>query len=239
MTERDFVLQGAAGEKLSSMAYNSLREMIVYGQLRPGERLYPNDLAQRFGISATPVKEAITRLATEGYLVAIPRRGYNVTVPTPKRIRELWQVRLGLEVTAGELLIAGLKRGDLGAAVIADLEHHLYRLEAEGSDEHRAHIELNAAFHQKLVELAGNDTLTGLYVSIAQHTVGAWVQTGLTTWKERLPAEKREHEAILEAMRHLDEDRFRSAMKDHLTRSLADALEDLSHRDPDMEGRSS
>src|SRR5690606_103094 len=153
MTERDFVLQGAAGEKLSSMAYNPLREMIVYGQLRPGERLYPNDLAQRFGISATPVKEAITRLATEGYLVAIPRRGYNVTVPTPKRIRELWQVRLGLEVPAGELLIAGLKRGDLGAAVIADLEHHLYRLEAEGSDEHRAHIELNAAFHQKLVEL--------------------------------------------------------------------------------------
>lgn len=174
MREGALTLVGEAGEKLSSMAYNSLREMIAYGDLKAGERLYPVELAERFGISVTPVKEAFTRLHTEGYLEAIPRRGYTVAVPTLKRITELWQVRRGLEVTAGELLIEGLKDGSLSAAVLEGLDIALRELETDGTTDHRQHVELNAAFHLRLVELAGNEALLGLYVSIAQHTVGAW-----------------------------------------------------------------
>lgn len=235
--DTEFLLVGEAGQKLSTMAYNSLREMIVYGDLEPGERLYPIEIAERFGISVTPVKEAFTRLHAEGYLEAIPRRGYTVTVPTPKRITELWQVRCGLEVTAGELIIERLEAGSVSEGALSVLDECLRELEARGSKDHREHIELNAAFHLQLVKLAGNGELLGLYVSIAQHTIGAWVQTGLGSWKERLAGEAVEHADIMNALRNRDEGRFRAAMKKHLGRSLEDAIEDVSLRTLEAEGR--
>ncbi len=239
MREDALILLGEAGEKLSSMAYNSLREMIAFGDLKPGERLYPVELADRFGISVTPVKEAFTRLHTEGYLEAVPRRGYKVAVPTLKRITELWQVRRGLEITAGELVIERLGAGSLTESALDSLDESLLQLETDGAADHRQHIELNASFHLQLVELAGNDALTGLYVSIAQHTVGAWVQTGLSSWKDRLAGEKREHAAITRAIRNRNEDSFRVAIKGHLARSLSDAVHDLSKQPLVAEGRQS
>lgn len=239
MRDDKLALIGEAGEKLSSMAYNSLREMIVYGQLEPGERLYPSEIAERFGISATPVKEAFTRLHTEGYLEAIPRRGYSVTVPTPKRITELWQVRRGLEITAGELIIQRLLAGALTDADLDVLDRQLELLDKEGSSSHRQHVELNAAFHLSLVQLTGNETLLGVYLSIAQHTVGAWVQTGLSSWKDRLAGEREEHLDIVDALRNRSEDDFRGAMRRHLDRSLSDAMSDVSIRALATEGRES
>jgi len=239
MPDTAFALIGEAGDKLSSLAYNALRDMIVYGELGPGERLYPAEIADKFNISVTPVKEAFTRLHTEGYLVAVPRRGYTVTVPTPRRITELWQVRIGLEVTAGELTIERLRAGSLDHTDLRELDDALSRLAIEGSTDHRKHIELNADFHRLLVSLSDNEALFGLYESIAYRTVGAWVQTGLTSWRERLATEEAEHARVMLALRNLDPDAFRIAIKQHLQRSLFDALTDTAQRGEHTEGRSS
>ena len=219
-------LTGNPGDKLSDAVYVTLRDEVIYGYFDLNERLYPRALADRFGVSPTPVKEALTRLAVEGFVTAIPRRGYRLGRPTAKRVTDLWMARYGLESVAGELLVEGIRAGSIDADALATLERAQQLLEA-GSHEHRRHLEQNATFHQTLVDLAANESITGFYRNIRMHLISAWVQQGLSTWRSRLVDERNEHRAILEALHALDTERLRVAIRRHIDRSLQSALHDL------------
>lgn len=84
---------GAIAEDL----YRSLRQAIIGGRLRPGERLVETQVAQRWGVSKSPGREALKWLEQEGLVQAIPRRGYVVTPVTVKQIQDLFDLRLILE----------------------------------------------------------------------------------------------------------------------------------------------
>lgn len=78
-------------------AYARLRDLLVAGQLAPGDMVSPRELAQRFGISPMPVREAVQRLAAEGALVVRPQSGARVPVMTRERFMELSTIRVALE----------------------------------------------------------------------------------------------------------------------------------------------
>src|SRR5438552_4030591 len=95
MSRSSYVLDPAPD--LASNVYEELRNTIVTGLLRPGERLREVPLAQRFGVSRTPVHDALIRLEVEGLAEKAPGRGMVVTNMTARRLHELFQARLLLE----------------------------------------------------------------------------------------------------------------------------------------------
>ncbi|CAH1665513.1 GntR family transcriptional regulator [Chelatococcus asaccharovorans] len=228
-------LVGKPGETLQETLHRTLLEMILFGYFERGARLYPQELSLKFGVSLTPVREALMRLATEGYIEAIPRRGFHIRTPTPKQVADLWQVRFGLEVMAGELAIGRLAAGELTPKSLGVLETIQGKLEAAPRRmSHRLHVDLNGRFHHSLVELSGNDLLISLYRSIQMQLLGAWIQRGLNSWRDRLESEGVEHHAIIAALRARDVEQYRAATRKHIDRSLQGALNDLSAQEPDM-----
>lgn len=222
------VLIGKPGETLGETLYRTLLEQIMFGDLGGVSRLFPGELATRFGVSPTPVREALSRLALEGYIEAIPRRGFHVRQPAPQQVLDTWQVRLGLELTAGEIVVGRLRDGRLALAEVDALAALQQEIAADRRREaHQRHSELNAEFHRRIVALSANRMLVAIYDSVQLHVLRAWIQRGSTGWSERLSTEAREHQAILAALRARDLDAYATATRAHLTRSLADALDEL------------
>ena len=218
-----------SGETLADATYRRLVEAILFGDLADRSRLILQDLAERFQVSLTPIREALQRLAAEGIIEATPRRGYSVRVPSARHVVELWQVRLGLELTAGELAVARLMQGD-EAGALARLEAIQAELDADEMPGHRQHMELNTRFHQALVEASGNRLLETLYHGIQMQLLGAWVQRGLEGWRARLASESAEHHAIIDALAARDAAALAAATRRLLGRSLDGALRDVAAR---------
>lgn len=90
-------------QPLREVVFESLREAIIQGRLRPGERLMELQLAEELGVSRTPVREAIRKLELEGFVVMMPRKGAYVAGITDKDITEVFEVRAALESLAAGL----------------------------------------------------------------------------------------------------------------------------------------
>jgi len=225
------VLKSEPRETLQEALHRTLLEMILFGFFDKGTRLYPQQLAEHFDVSLTPVREALMRLATEGYIEAIPRRGFHVRVPTAKQIVDLWQARLGLELIAGEVLIDKLARGEIENTALAPARDIQQELDADPEGmTHRRHIELNGSFHRKLVELSDNSQILTIYDGIHQQLLGAWVQRGLESWRDRFEVESQDHNALLEALESHDHATYTQTMRKHIGRSLDGALDDLEQQ---------
>ena len=227
--ERSERLLGAPGERLVDTLHGTLADAILDGRIGAAGRLYPNELASRFGVSPTPVREALMRLAAEGVIHAVPRRGFHVRDLSADEVRELWQVRRGLETLAVELAVARLAAGEADLAPLRAIERRLVALPPTVSM--REHVELNGRFHEALIGLAGNRLLLTLFESIRLRMVAALIKRGQTAWHHRLAGDTAEHRAIVAALAARDADAARAAVARHVDRSLADALRDLAARD--------
>jgi DNA-binding GntR family transcriptional regulator len=219
------------GETVADALYRRLLDLILFGDLVDGGRLLLQELATRFDVSLTPVREALQRLAAEGFITATPRRGYRVQAPNSAHVNDLWQVRLGLEGAAGEQIVFRLNAGELCDRDLAVLTNILDKMDAEAETmSHRRHITLNARFHNQLVAHSGNRLLITLYRSVQVQLLGAWVQRGLPDWRSRLAQEAAEHRAILAALQARDATAVEEAMRRHIRRSLTDAMKDVGKR---------
>ena len=88
---------------LRDVVFNTLRESILKGEMKPGERLMEIHLANKLGVSRTPIREAIRKLELEGLVTMIPRRGAEVAQITAKSLRDVLEVRQALDALAMEL----------------------------------------------------------------------------------------------------------------------------------------
>jgi DNA-binding GntR family transcriptional regulator len=216
---------------LAETVRQTLLKLILAGEFEQGVRLYPDRLSERFGVSATPVREALMQLASEGFIDATQRRGFYIRVPTPTELRELFEVRQGLELTAGELCIQRARRGEIGEREFEELAA-LQRMQepARFKGSHMEKLDLNNRLHCAIVELSGNGMLCDLYQSIQVRGMVTIVQRGLQSWQGRLDDESAEHWAIIDALRQTDLAALQTAMRAHLSRSMTDALTDLAAR---------
>lgn len=224
------LVPGKPGETLSEILYRTLLEHIMFGAFAKVPRLYPGELAKLFNVSPTPIREALTRLAADGYIELIPRHGYHVRRLAPGHVRDTWAVRQGLDLTAGEIVIARLASGAIRHADFDPMLEILDRLDTETMD-HRRHGELNYAFHRAIVELSANRMLIGIYESVQLHVLRAWVQRGSRGSLDRVSTESEEHRAIIGALMAGDLAGYVDATRGHLSRSLRDNLTDLGSQE--------
>ena len=140
---------------LRDVVFNTLRQAIITGEFAPGERLMEIALANRLGVSRTPVREAIRKLELEGLVVMIPRKGAEVAKITEKDLRDVLEVRSSLEELAAEL--AAERMND---EVKEKLEKALKEFEeAIESDDNAAIADSDVDFHDVIFEATGSARL--------------------------------------------------------------------------------
>ncbi|MER5541851.1 GntR family transcriptional regulator [Streptomyces sp. NPDC001118] len=184
----------------------SLREDIIAGRLAPGDRLVERELAERFGVSRVPVREAIRALVAEGFVLFESARRTVVRRLTPTDVRELFELREALEVYA-----AGLAASRVSPEALAELRQLLdqaSRATEEGDAE--AITDINTRFHDRIRALAGNSLL----ISVMEPVDGRlrW----LTRRNEEWPQLLTEHRELYEAIASGDPDRARAHALDHV-----------------------
>ncbi|MFI5082460.1 MAG: GntR family transcriptional regulator, partial [Streptosporangiales bacterium] len=133
-----------------------LRELIITGELGTGEQLRQRDLAQRFGVSQTPVREAMRRLESEGLLSCDTHRGFTVVAPDVGRVEENFQIRAALESLGASL--AARKVDPAGLRRLRELNEQMRTL----ADDDPRYTELNRGFHFTVYEYAHSPLLLSL-----------------------------------------------------------------------------
>lgn len=185
----------------------SLREMIVDGQFEPGERLVERDLADRFGVSRIPLREAIQQLEREGLVEIFRNRGASVRMLTVSDVNEIYDLRALLE---GDAIHRSAKRMDEETLARAELVHRLL-----GSASTKARQgELNREFHELLYSKCGNDRqLRAIKELRAQVERYERLQDTLL---DETPSFQIEHEEILRACKERRARDARSLIVAHL-----------------------
>jgi DNA-binding GntR family transcriptional regulator len=199
-------------ENLDDKIYARLRELILDRHLLPGERILVDHLATEMGVSRTPVLNALRRLGQEGAVQVFPRRGIYVRRYGKAEMARLFAVREVLDGLATRLAAARISKTEIDGYVRSFRQHET----AQGTPAAiRRYVELDRAFHCRLMELADNDQLQAAMDSIYMR-VFFWQDGVVRPPAETIP----EHLAILEALRRRDPEGAEAAMRLHIRRSL-------------------
>lgn len=187
----------SAARRLSEELAQELRRAILDGSLPGGSRLVESKIAQEYGVSKTPVREALQILAAEGLVVQRPRRGAFVAEFSERDLEEIGGIRGVLEGYAARLVAA---RRD--PAVLAHLERVIDEMEA--ADNQEALLELHLSFHRLLVESSGHRLLLEIWSNLEGRVriFLAMTQAFYQDWRSIGQV----HRPILEALRNGDAD---------------------------------
>jgi DNA-binding GntR family transcriptional regulator len=181
-----------------------IRELIITGELTAGQQLRQRDLAQRFGVSQTPVREAMRRLESEGLVIGDTHRGFTVVTPDDGPVEENFQIRAALESLGASL--AARKVDETGLAELERLNERIHAL-ADGDPRY---AELNREFHFTLYQYSRSPLLMSLMRLL-------WASLHGGPRVLRTHAESaRQHDAILDALRAGDADAASALTHQHI-----------------------
>ncbi|WP_375455033.1 GntR family transcriptional regulator [uncultured Methylobacterium sp.] len=187
-----------------------MRALIQSGEMPPKARINEGELTERFGISRTPLREAIKILATEGHLELLPNRGARVASLSQVEIDEMMEVIAGLEATAADLACSRISDGEV-AAIQAD--HDAMVALWKASDQ-VGYFRLNRQIHEAIMAASGNATLAGIYRSLSgriQRSRYAAHQTP-EQWAQAIA----EHERMVAFLRARDGAALPPLMREHI-----------------------
>ena len=209
-TSTDSGLRSLRRRNLREEAVEVLRAAILGGELEPGSIHSAVSLAERLGVSPTPVREAMLELSRYGLVEVLPNRGFRVTVIDDKDLDEIYQLRVMLEVPAMELVIAHATEDQLAA-----LEQPLAELEAAAdNNDVPAFLLADRDFHLMLLAIAQNPRLVDIVAGLRDQTR----IIGLRSLAEAgvLQKSASEHRPILEAVRAGDVAEAKHVMVVHM-----------------------
>lgn len=212
----------------------SLRELILSGELKPGERLSELAIVDRLGVSRTPVRMALVRLEEEGLLEAIPSGGYAVRHFSEADIFDAIETRGTLEGLAARL---AAERGP-SPGQIAEIKSCLRKLDALVQGEHTdetltTYVELNERFHQLLINMSGSRVVArqierAVALPFASPSAFVEVQAMLPESRAILLVAQEQHRAVVDAIERREGARAEALMREHSRvahRNLVMALE--------------
>jgi DNA-binding GntR family transcriptional regulator len=200
----------------SDLAYAKIVDLILTRELRPGERTSVNLLADRLTLGKTPIKEAITRLQTEGVLMVTGRSGTTVKSINAEEARQLFALRRVLEEFAADEIVKNISQSE-----ILTLHKLLRELKSTSFDQSNIiqssanFVRANVAFHSIIISSAGNPFLNRLY---SQLQIQAQIVTYLLHRGYDPKAAKRrqvEHEEIVAALADRDSRRLKRVLRTH------------------------
>ena len=217
-------MPGATIERvdLSDQVYATLKDWLATRKLAPDDKLSLHELAAAFGVSRSPVQQALTRLVSEGLVSVEPRRGHFVTPLTPTIVVNAHGVRLALELHAAERTVGRLDRAQLGE-LRRLMEETLASVRGRRFVDTRGFIAANQRFHELQVDLAGNGLLSDLYRRLAVNLL-----------MERILGDRddagdvaAEHRDLVEGFEAADRRRVEQAIRAHVETGRVLALEAL------------
>ena len=154
---------------LAEAIADSVAEAIATGHLAPGERVVETALAEMYGVSRVPVREALKVLATQGILVGGGHRGYRVVSFSPEKIEQVFEVRLELETILLRDAVANWKRSGDGLGAL-DAVIDTMRTAARAGDL-RGMLRADLEFHRAICRASGNEIAAALWSAIARHVL--------------------------------------------------------------------
>lgn len=208
-------------------AYDAIWRQLIKRERQPGERLADTELAAQLGISRTPVRQALHRLAQEELVRFDARRGFSVRAFTGADVREIYDVRCALEVLAVRQAASVLSDEELDAQfrVLYDAREALH-----SAGDQRAvilHLQADLKLHNLLIHASGNGRLIRMLGALrSQQTL---FQYWDTSYPQRNEAASYEHERIVRALRARDAEAASRAMAEHIVKARDRVLTDLFH----------
>lgn len=208
----------ATGHALVDEIAAKIRARIMSGSIPIGSQLRQAELAEDFGVSRTPVREALRQLQTGGLIEVVPNKGAVVRVPAPWEVREAYEVRAELEGLASARAVSRISRTDIEKLRTANQEMY-ERPVKDAEPDQQAALESrreNDLFHNTITEVAGNSRLARSINEINE-TFPRNVSAQLLVHNERHREENyQEHLRIIEALEAGDLERARTEMRRHV-----------------------
>lgn len=195
-----------------------LADEIVERSLRPGERLLEQALAERFGTSRAPIREALYLLDREGLVQRIPRKGAIVKTYTTREIEELYKVRVTLEELALERDCDGSRMVRLSLTALDPVVREMKKSRRKI----RRYHELHFVFHKTIIELSHSSALLRLYTQI-EGPLDMFLRLSMTT-KDVVSKSIEDHERILAAIEKADAAGASEILRAHETDGLKRTL---------------
>ena len=215
--------------RLAKTVFNTLRQAILKGELKPGERLMEIALAERLGVSRTPIREAMRKLEQEGLVVMIPRRGAQVANITEKDLNDVLEVRIALENVAIEKACARMTEEEMRRLWLAakEFEHTI----AEGNLVKLA--EADVAFHEVIYQASDNkrliQVLNNMREQIYRYRV-EYLKEG-----ETRDVLVKEHEELTKAIRERDVERAKQLSFQHIENQRMAIMRSIEAEDAERE----
>ena len=197
-------------QTLREKILETIRESILKGQLKPGEKVAEPELAERFGISRTPIREAFRQLESEGYLTVIPRKGAVVTALSERAVEEFYAIKSILEGYAAQMAAENMTEKDIRK--LEEINLRLQELAEEGDV--KTFFKVHNEFHEVFIRAAGNEKLleliNQLMLKFNRFRLASLSLPG------RMEISVKEHEKIIKAFNRKD-----GAQADGLVRKTA------------------
>ncbi|PLY04623.1 MAG: GntR family transcriptional regulator [Desulfuromonas sp.] len=210
-------------QTLREKILETIREAILKGNLKPGEKVAEPELAERFGISRTPIREAFRQLESEGYLTVIPRKGAVVAALSERDVQEFYAIKSILEGYGAALAAEKLTEKDL--AKLDATNDKLKKLAEEGDV--KAFYRVHNEFHEIFLKAADNSKLFELIQQLGMKF--SRLRMASLSVPGRMEISVAEHDKLMEAFRNQDGQTAESLVKETAAIGGKVLLESLAH----------
>ena len=185
----------------------TIRDAIMTGALKPGEKVAEPDLAERFGISRTPIREAFRQLESEGYLTVIPRKGAVVTSFSPRDVEEFYAIKSILEGYAARRACEKLSTKDIEK--LRTINDRLRHMADDGDVKH--FFRIHNDFHELFLKAADNEKLYVLITNLVRKFER--LRYASLSLPGRMKISVQEHDKIIEAFLKRDADKAETLVR--------------------------
>lgn len=197
-------------QTLREKILETIREAILKGSLKPGEKVAEPELAERFGISRTPIREAFRQLESEGYLTVIPRKGAVVTSLSERDVEEFYAIKSILEGYAARMAAEHLGEKDIER--LEAINQRLQQLADDGDV--KTFFKVHNEFHEVFIKACGNDKLQELISQLVMKFNRLRLASLALPGRMQISVE--EHKKIIQSFKDQDGEKA-----DHLVRRTA------------------
>lgn len=191
-----------------------VRDLIEQGALLPGEKIAEKELCERFGVSRTPLREALKVLTSEGLVENLPNRGSRVVRLTREGVQNTYDVMGALEGLSGELACHAISDAEIAAIrrLHQRMMGHYQRKEL------KPYFEVNQRIHEAILAASRNEVLSEMYNNLSQRVkrIRYSVEMGEDNWAQAVA----DHEAMLEALEARDGPKLGAILRKHLRHKL-------------------
>ncbi|MCQ2508084.1 MAG: GntR family transcriptional regulator, partial [Dorea sp.] len=207
---------------LRDVVFNTLRQAILRGELKPGERLLEIQLSKQLGVSRTPVREAIRKLELEGLVIMIPRRGAEVADITEKSLKDVLEVRKALEELAVQLACEKMQPEEIA---LLKKESERFREVAATNPDVTAVAEADVRFHEVIYNATGNQKLISLLNNLREQMYRFRVEFLKRTDVYQTVYE--EHEELVRYIEAKDKDAASKATSIHIDNQVEGVIDTI------------